>query len=75
MKNEIYGEITLGVKMPVSANNERLAMLEAHYKVSNEITDIVDIVAIDHITGRVHKIDIIDWNIKWQRFFREDEVV
>ena len=69
MKNEIYGEITLGVKMPVSANNERLAMLEAHYKVSNEITDIVDIKAIDHITGRIHNIDVIDWNINWKGFF------
>ena len=69
MKNEIYGEILLGVKMPVSANNERLAMLESHYKVSNEITDIVDIVVIDHITGKIHKLDVLDWNIKWQKFF------
>lgn len=75
MKNEIYGEIILGVRMPVSANNERLAMLEANYKVSNEASDVVDIMVIDHITGKVHKIDIIDWNIKWQKFFREGEVI
>lgn len=50
-------------------------MLESHYKVSSEITDIVDIVAIDHIAGQIHKIDIIDWNIKWRRFFRKDEVI
>lgn len=52
MKNEIYGEILLGVRMPVSANNKRLAMLEANYKVSNEVSDVVDIMVIDHITGK-----------------------
>lgn len=75
MKNEVYGNLNVTISMPVSSRNERLAILEANYKVSELTIDEVKIVFINYKTGQVHIVDVHDWNIDWERFFRENEVV
>lgn len=65
----MYDNLNLAISMPVKSEDESMAVLEANYKISNEVSDVVAIMVIDCIIGKVYKLDVLDWNIKWQKFF------
>jgi hypothetical protein len=73
MKNEIYGNLNLAVSMPVKSANESMAVLEAHYYASDLTIDEVKVILINHKTGRIHNVQVHNWDIEWERFFGEDE--
>ena len=73
MKNEIYGNLNLAISMPIRSKNENMAVLEANYHASDLTIDEVEVTLINYRTRQVYKITVHNWNIKWERFFGEDE--
>lgn len=72
MKNEVYGEMLLTVCMNVSANNERLGLAEANFKVSS--MDDVELIVRNPVTNKVYDINVIDVSVDWKKYYRGDEV-
>ena len=70
--NEVYGTINLSVSMPVEAEGDR-GILEAGCKVGN-LKEFKNIrLEFEDSKGIVHKVNIHDYDIEWERNFGSDE--
>jgi hypothetical protein len=68
--NQVYGKVTLDISLPVQANEETLALMEASFKLHPERLVMYELFAVDshgyrfkvdtHNTGKVEFDEFID---------------
>jgi hypothetical protein len=71
MNNEVYGTITLQVRIPVESTYPSLGLLQAAYRLNSEKVIVNLDQLLDYI--RVSGVKLNDWNVDWDTYFSEDE--
>lgn len=69
--NEVYGTITIQVRISVESQYPSLGLLQAAYRLNSEkvVVDLEQL--LDYI--RASGIKLNDWNVDWDAYFGENE--
>lgn len=71
MNNEVYGTVTLHVRIPVESQYPSLGLLQAAYRLNSGklIVDLEQLLEYIKVSG----VKLNDWNVDWDTYFGEDE--